>query len=232
MIKPQVLLLARKEWEPAKMAIIDGHYLGRWPDPRSCPECYVVMVPGIPFPVGYVTLGRPEAQRCGSWYGPPERTPADYEVTRWQVLNLSRMWLSPAVQPGGSHFHPDLLPGFIDRAGAFRSTLASLTLQAVAQALRVDYLLARPPVYLDEPYQLRYLLSYCDTSRHRGTIYRAAGFELYRQNGGPSRTIDTYRLALPALTFDEQLLVNEAALRSPRSQRFRAARSQTQLILD
>jgi hypothetical protein len=141
------------------------------------------------------------------------------------------MWLDPAVQPGGRYFGPRRLPGYMDRGGVFRSTLASQTLQQVAQAARLDYLLARSPPFLDEPYQLRYLLSYCDTSRHRGTIYQAAGFELYRRKGGPSGTIDTYRLALPALTEAEDALVRETSRTNPRSQAYRAARTQTSLNL-
>jgi len=42
--------------------------------------------------------------------------------------------------------------------------------------------LAYPPCFLEQPYQLRVCLSYCDTRVHQGTIYRASGFALARQN--------------------------------------------------
>jgi hypothetical protein len=59
-----IRFLTRTEWEPARQAITTGHYLHRFPDPRSTPEVYEVSLPGIIGPVGYVSVGRPEAQRC------------------------------------------------------------------------------------------------------------------------------------------------------------------------
>jgi hypothetical protein len=211
--------------EAARAAIVAGHYLRRFPDPRTSCETYAVKLADPAYgPLGYVTVGRPEAQRCGTWYGSvADVADGRCEVTRWQILNLSRMWLHPAVQRGGSFHRPDRVPGYVDRHGNFVSTLASQTLAEVAADVRLQYLLARPPCFLEEPYDLRYLLSYCDTSRHRGTIYQAAGFELYRRGGGPSRTIDTYRLPLAALTLVERQQVEAASERCPRAQRYRAA---------
>ena len=218
---------------PARAAVVAGHYLGTWPDPRTSCEAYAVLLPGYVGQVGYATVGRPEAQKCGAWYGSVEDVATGRcEVTRWQVLNLSRLWLHPCVQPGGGHHAPGRgVPGFTDRRGVFRSTLASDTLREVAQRVRLDYLLARPPCFLEEPYQLRWLLSYCDTSRHRGTTYQAAGFELYRKAGGPSHTIDTYRLPLAPLTPEEDAQVREASRTNPRAQQYRATRAQTCLAL-
>src|SRR6185369_11858882 len=45
--------------------------------------------------------------------------------TKWQVLHMARLWIHPDFQAGGVLFSPDILPGFFDRKGAFRSTLAS-----------------------------------------------------------------------------------------------------------
>lgn len=119
------------------------------------------------------------------------------------------------------------LPGFVDRRGAFRSTLASAVVLALAQQVVRDYLVRRPPCFLEEPYQLRWLLSYCDTRLHRGTIYKAAGFELYRTN---ERGLQTWRLPLRGLTPAEDAEVREASRFNSRSQAFRARRAQGDLF--
>jgi hypothetical protein len=178
--------------------------------------------------VGYLIVGRPEATRCYPWYGSVEDVAQGRaEVTRWQVLNLARVWLHPSVQPGGVHHLAGRLPGFTDRRGTFRSTLASAVVLALADQVVRDYLVRRPPCFLEEPYQLRWLLSYCDTRLHRGTIYRAAGFQLYRTN---ERGLQTWRLPLRALTPAEDAEVRQASATSARSRAFRARRGQLSLL--
>lgn len=179
----------------AQAAVAAFHYLRKPVDVRSMPEAYEVRLPQRPGPrasrwpagptrngpLGYLIVGRPEATRTKGWYGSIDDVAAGWApVTRWQVLNLARVWLHPSVQPGGAFHGPVHLPGFIDRRGAFRSTLASEVVLTLAARVVRDYLVRRPPCFLEEPYELRWLLSYCDTRLHRGTVYRAAGFELYR----------------------------------------------------
>lgn len=125
-------------------------------------------------PIGYLIVSRPEATRCYPWYGSVEDVARGRaEITRWQVLNLSRVWLDPAVQPGGTLYGPETVPGFTDRHGQFRSTLASAAIAQLADQVVTDYLLNRPPFFLDEPYELRWLLSYCDIRWHRGALLEA-----------------------------------------------------------
>lgn len=128
------------------------------------------------------------------------------------------------VQRGGKWHSPDELPGYLDRRGAFRSTLASTLLRAVLGRVGFDYLTAHPPVDTDYPYHLRAALSYCDTRLHRGTIYRAAGFGLARVN---ERGIETWWTPTVApLTAEQDAEVRRLAERSPRSKRIRAERAQ------
>ena len=204
----------------AQRMVTAGHYLRTPVDTRCSVEVYLVLVEGMA--VGCLIFGRPEATRCYPWYGSVEDvTTSRAEVTRWQVLNLARVWLSPAVQAGGAWYEPDLLPGFVDRNGTWRSTLASTAIRMAVQRIGFDYLMRRPPCFLDEPYEIRWLLSYCDTRLHRGVIYAAAGFQRYRING---RGIETWRAPLPALTAAQDEQVRDASRRSPRSQRYRAQR--------
>lgn len=115
----------------------------------------------------------------------------------------------------------------VDRKGAFRSRLASSVLRLAMHNIGFDYLTRRPPCFLDEPYEIRWLLSYCDTRLHKGTIYRAAGFKLYRTN---SQGIQTWRVRLPALTASQDRKIRRASEVNPRSIRYRAAWAQMKLF--
>jgi hypothetical protein len=179
--------------------------------------------------VGCLIVGRPQATRCQSWYGSVDDAAAGRcAVTRWQVLNLARVWLVPSVQAGGPDCAAEQLPGYIDRHGRWHSTLASDALRQLASRVGFEYLLARPPVFLDEPYEVRWLLSYCDSRQHRGVIYRAAGFELYRTN---EDGLQTWRLPLPSLTQAEHASIATASAACPRARRFRSDRHQQQAQL-
>ena len=198
------------------------HYLCTRVDPRCCIEGYAVRVAGVPYPAGCLLVGRPEATRCGNWYGSAEDVVSGRcECTRWQVLNLARVWLHPSVQASGCYYHPDYLPGFVDRRGVWRSTLASAAIRQALRAIGYDYLQRRPPVWVDEPYELRYVLSYCDPALHRGVIYQTSGFELYRTN---ERGLQTWRILVPGLDPMQDLHIRRLAAQHPRSIRLRAER--------
>jgi hypothetical protein len=202
------------------------HYLRTPVDSRCSVEAYGAYCRGWAPEVeaGCLIFGRPEATRCSTWYGSVEDVEAGRcEVTRWGVLNVARVWLSPAVQRGGQCCSAEYgLPGFIDRRGEWRSTLASEVLNAAARTIGYEYLLRRPPCFLDEPYEIRWLMSYADSTIHRGTIYREAGWELYRTN---KEGIQTWRTPLPPLTPEQDAEVRRRAGDSPRSKRYRAQRA-------
>lgn len=96
--------------------------------------------------------------------------------TKWQVLSLARLWLHPDFQTGGALFSPDVLAGFIDRKGVFRSTLATDIIKQSFQMVQSRWLEVHPPKFLDEPYHILKIISYADTRYFGGAIYRAAGF--------------------------------------------------------
>jgi hypothetical protein len=234
----RVILAPTQEAHWAQRQVAAHHYLRAAVDVRSRPLVYLVQALEFwssttphhrTFTVGCLIFGRPEATRCyvgGLTYGSQADVAADRaRFDRWEVLNLARVWLDPCVQPGGALYRPDVLPGFTDRRGAWRSTLASAAIGQVLQQVRRDYLLAHPPCFLEEPYQLRACLSYCDTRLHRGTIYRASGFQLARRNAAG---IETWWTSLAPLTDAEDLDVRRASQRSPRAQRYRAQRQVAQ----
>lgn len=219
-------LLNRDEIKFAQGMVINHHYLHRPVDTRCSVEGYSVWVNRFHC-AGYFLFGRPEATRCGSWYGSVDDVlNGRCEVTRWQILNLARVWLHPDYQLGGKHYSIDL-PGYLDRKNIFRSTLASDALKIAVSRIGFDYLLQRPPCFLDEPYQIRYLISYCDTQLHKGTIYKNAGFELFRTN---DRGIQTWRIELPGLTEEQDSRIKEASRINPRSIRYRAKRMQMSFV--
>lgn len=213
------------EYRSAQWNITRHHYLRRWPDPRTSVEVYEINRAWLGGTIGYLVFGRGEATRCGTWYGSVDDVRAGRcEVTRWQVLNLARVWLEPAYQATGVYHQLRMIPGFVDRRGVFRSTLASEILRAAVQVIGYEYLIHRPPCFLDEPYQIEWLLSYCDTRLHRGTIYAAAGFERYRVN---RNGIETWRIRLPALTDHQHKVIRSVSMLDPRAIGYRVRRQYT-----
>jgi hypothetical protein len=247
----RLTLLDKEGLQDAQRIVSALHYLKRPVDSRCSIEGYAIEILTDPEPspvlglqhypntiwyagfcspgemeaqtVGYLLFGRPEATRCYPWYGDVDQKSAGkVECSRWEVLNLARVWLDPSTQPGGSLHRPEILPGFRDRRGAWRSSLASTAVREAARKIRLDYLLKRLPCFPSEPYQLAWLLSYCDTRLHKGTIYRAAGFELYRTN---ERGIQTWRLPIAPLSPAEDRHVLAASSLSQRSREYRDARA-------
>ena len=221
------------EWGMCAGTLAQFHYLHTFPDPRCMPMVYSVRLRKTW--VGALVFGRPEASRCfrgGITYGGRADLAAGRcRYDRWEVLNLARVWLLPEIQSGGSAYSPELLPGFVDRKGAFRSSLASTVIHRAIEQVRVDYLLWYPPCFLAEPYQVRAVLSYCDTRVHRGTIYRASGFSLAGTNRAGVETWWTD--CVNPLDADEDAQVREASRKHARSQKKRRDRSHltAQLIL-
>jgi hypothetical protein len=207
----------------AQSLVTAHHYLHRPVDVRTMVEGYAVHLAFVG-QVGVLLFGRPEATRCYPWYGSVEDVRSGRaDVTRWQVLNLSRVWLDPKVQPGGELYSAGWLPGYVDRRGVWRSTLASTAIRQARELIGWYYLMRRPPCFVEEPYEIRWLMSYCDTRLHRGTVYMASGFDLYRTN---DRCLQTWRVRLPELSAGEDEAVRLRAETHPRSIRMRGRRSQ------
>lgn len=208
----------------AQAMVTQHHDLHRPVDVRGRPLADLVRLDGER--VGVLIFSRPESTRCYSGdltYGGLDDVAAGRaRYSRWEVLALARVWLSPAVQRGGAAYQPDLLPGFTDRRGVWRSTLASWCIRSALERVRLDYLLAHPPVWLDEPHPLRVCLSYCDPCYHKGTLYRASGFHLARvaRSG-----LETWMHPLLPLNEAETTRVRVVAEQSGRSRNLRARRA-------
>lgn len=213
----------------AQDAVAKHHYLHAPVDSRCSPVAYLVELENKI--IGCLIFGRPESTRCyqgGLTYGSlkdVEAGRATYD--RWEILNLARVWFDPRVQSGGCWHTPELLPGYTDRRGVWRSTLASTTIQWALARIGFDYLSLRPPVFPDEPYEIKACLSYCDTRLHKGTIYRAAGFTLARTN---ERGIETWFTPdVVRLTNYQHDQICKAAYQSPRGIRLRSQRATAQM---
>jgi hypothetical protein len=211
----------------AQNAVTAYHYLHAPVDSRCSPLAYLIWARNVADPVGCLIVGRPESTRCYDGkltYGSLKDVRAGRATfDRWEVLNLARVWLHPAVQAGGQFCRPGRVPGFRDRRGVWRNAVASAAIKLLAERVSYDYLRARPPVYPDEPYQIRVLLSYCDTRLHRGTIYRAAGWQLARVNQSGIQT--WYADQVAPLSSYEDDMIRKLAGQAWRSRRFRARRA-------
>lgn len=199
----------------AQHQVTEQHYLHAPVDARCRPLIYLVMVDGVRS--GCLIYGRPEATRCYTGkltYGSTEDVQAGRaRYDRWEVLNLARVWLDSEVQRGGWRYVPKLASAVI------RMSLARVS---------YDYLSQYPPVDCTYPYQIRCVLSYCDTSKHSGWIYLASRFKLARTN---ERGIQTYMKPIGALTPEQDVDIRRRAQLAPRSQRIRAGRLVQQLEL-
>lgn len=223
---------AELEW--AQAIIAREHYLHAPVDPRSSPLCYLVWHgDDDPFAAGILMFGRPEATRCytgGLTYGSAGDVLAGRaQLDRWELLNLARVWVHPKFQAGGFYHRPGRLPGYTDRRGVWRSTLASTAICAALVRVGYDYLRARPPVDCEYPYQIRAVLSYCDTRVHKGTIYRASGFQLARTNEAGIET--WWTSAVAPLSAEQDGAIRRLSELDGRAQRIRAQRAQLELEL-
>jgi hypothetical protein len=196
----------------AQSQVMQFHYLHKSVDVRCSPIAYQVMLQSES--VGCLIFGRPESTRVNGWYGSvSDVLSGKCRLTRWQVLNLARVWLHPSIQHGGERY--------IENAATW----------VIAQALRrvgYDYLVCKSPVWMEEPYEIRDVLSYCDTSIHQGTLYRASNFALIRKN---DKGIETYARSIRRLTHAEKAHIRQCSQADKRAQKLRRERDTQQLSL-
>lgn len=151
----------------AQQVVTEHHYLHHPVDPRARPMVYVIRHDD--FRMGLIMLGIPHATRCAGWWGYPGLP------TQWQVVDLCRIWLDPGIQRDGYWCRPGEVPGYTDRHGVWRPTVATWAISEVLARVQADRVRLWPPVYPSEPYHIRLAISYSDPRFHRGTIYRHAG---------------------------------------------------------
>ena len=177
------------------------HYLHSPVDNRARPMVYVIS--WFQKPVGLVMVGSPHATKCRGWWGYPGL------ITQWQVVDLNRIWLDPALQFGGKLAKPGVVPGFTDRKGVFRPTVLSWVIEQILTRVQKDRVSMWPPVYLNQPYHIRLVISYHDPQYHKGSIYRVTGAEpMYHNHGvpipGPSGKYGwCYPLPEPSWTWED-----------------------------
>ncbi len=158
----------------AQKTVTEFHYLRQPVHPQARPMAYIVWGEtgsGQPKRLGLCMVGIPHATLNKRWWG------YEGQPTQWQVADLSRVWLSPAIQQGGAWCTPDIVPGFTDRKGVFRPTTATWLIGQVLQRVQVDRLSMWPPVYPDQPYHIELVIAYHDPKFHKGTIYRLSNAE-------------------------------------------------------
>lgn len=155
----------------ANALVTQHHYLHRPVHYRACPFAYRIHVDGNS--VGTIIMATPHFVKKKDLFGYPG------QLTKWQVLLVSRLWLNPTVQNltvtdhrGRSHTFP----------------VATCALARVLRQVQRDWIEHHPPRFLDRPYHIRLILAYADTgANHQGTIYKAANFKLWGEtsNGRP-----------------------------------------------
>lgn len=207
----------------AQKMVTDHHYLGSPVDPRCSVFAYLILLGG--HRIGCLIFGRPEATRVEDWYGDVEdKLAGRCRLSRWEVLNLARIYVAPIVQDGGAWCRPGMVPGFEDRQGRWHSCLTTKAILMALECVPVDYLLAFPPVFLDQPYHIQEILSYCDGRQpgHRGTLYRHASFRLERTN---EQGLLTFAKTARRLSPGEDAWVRHFATHSLRSKRLRSQAS-------
>lgn len=151
------------------------HYMHQAIHPKANPFGWAVVVNGQMCqpdgrPAGFIIFASVHFTRLKGEFGYPGLP------TKWQVLLLSRLWLHPDYQAGGRLYSPEILPGFVDRKGVFRSTLATGVIEIALSLVQCRWLEVHPPRFLDEPYHVLKIISYANTRLFEGGIYKAAGF--------------------------------------------------------
>ena len=207
MISLSIANNSERRW--ANEQVCAHHYLHKPVDTRCSTLTYIVMLDGDR--VGCIIYGRPESTACyqgGLTYGNlNDVSVGRARFSRWELINLARMWLDPVIQRGGSRY------------------VHSAASQAIALSMRCvvyDYLTIYHPVNVCQPWQIRRIISYCDTRHHIGTIYRAAGFQLARTN---QHGIQTWMRDARPLRQHEQRRIEQLSSQSARSRRYRSLQS-------
>lgn len=107
----------------AQEQVIAHHYLHKPVDVRCSILAYIAMLDGER--VGCLMFGRPEATRCYPWYGSVvDVASGRAHRSRWEIINLARVWLHPDIQRDGQHFIPnaaDAVPRKWNNSDSWRS---------------------------------------------------------------------------------------------------------------
>lgn len=193
-----------------------SHYMHRRVHQRTRPMGMLVLQGSrVRRRVGCLLFNRPQCTAVNGWYCGSYQTllahPTRYRMTMWNILNLARVFLFSDVQRKDS-------PSYVYNAA---SRVVGTALRHVVR----DYLLLFPPLYPDEPFELRECISYCESRRFLCTLYLASGFTEVRRN---ANGLITFRHTLRPLTHKEREAIIEASRVSDQQRRRRAERAYAQ----
>jgi len=140
------------------------HYLGTAVPPIARPMFYILEHNNVP--LGVFGFSIPQATHCGNWWG------KNAAITKWQVVDMSRVWVSPLIQAGGYWARPDMVPGrWVD--GRYQPNTVTWAIGKIFKRIQKDWVAYWPPVELAKPYHVLLIISYHDPAYHNGSIYRA-----------------------------------------------------------
>lgn len=214
-------LAGQADLDWAQQLCVDQHYLHRKVHDLARPLAYLILVDHQR--AGCLLFGRPQCPRVKQWYGSlADVQRGNAKLTQWEMLNLYRVYILPdyqrTAQQTGQHYRPDVLPGFVDRRGEWRSTLASTAVEMALDLVVADYLVRYPPAFLHLPWQLRQCISYCQSQYYSCTLYLASAFTQVRENRG----LRTYARSLRDLTPQEIHRITMASMVNEQSRQKRA----------
>ena len=175
------LTVERDDSGQLRQTIVERHYLHRWPDPRSLPFSYRLVVDGHGFTPdgemwGAVVFKKPQHHQHHGLFG------STGLPTGWQVLDLARVWVNPCLQR---------------KENGHSLCVFSQMVSRCARRVQQDWLEHHPPRFPDQPYHILLLISYCDLSHHDGTAYRASGFRWHGYSRDRSKELYYRHLKKP-----------------------------------
>lgn len=137
---------------------IEHHYMHKAVHPRACPFGWAVRYKGEDEapdgkPWGIIIFATPHFQKMRGEFG------FDGLPTKWQVLMLSRLWL-----------HDDM-----------PRNSETCVMGKALRMVQKRWIEVHPPRFPDDPYHIVKVVSYCDTTHHLGTIYKAGNFRFVRE---------------------------------------------------
>jgi len=156
------------------------HYLKTGVSGYACPFAYRIMLDDAV--AGIIIVGTPFARRLKNEYGYPN------ECSCWEVLQLYRFWIIPALQQQSV---PD------STGKPHTLAIGSCAMGKLIKQVETDWLEHHPPQNSDQPYRIRKLITYSDSTLHSGTLYKSSGFRHDASQCGTSKNLDRWIYDLP-----------------------------------
>lgn len=209
-----IKLGSRNDTSWAQSVVREYHYLHKSVHPQQRPITYLIQYQGNNY--GLIMAGIPHATKCAGWWGYPGLP------TQWQVVDLCRIWLDPALQTGGYLCSPDIVPGFMDRTNQFKPTTPTWAISQILKRIQTDWIAMWPPVYPSQPYHVELVVSYHDPQYHKGTIYRQLNaIPMYQKDGQPIPSPSSgkfgwcWKLPRPSWQYTDITILRPRTLRLP-----------------